>query len=207
MDCPRRWISFASFAALFALAFALGCAGPPIPAPIEGLPVCPDFTTGGAKMEGGLRYPVRLRVLDGKTVLFKTVISGLRHPDDPRPKTYIADDNARYQVEWGQCENPRAPRSASEQARTGKGHDKSRESEGSGYDCGEAKIYKTDVLDTKKRDRASHVITFAPPPNAACWTGELAPPAITADAGAPVAEVGADAGADAGAATDAGATR
>jgi hypothetical protein len=190
MLCSRR--SF-SFAALAALAFALGsgCAGPPIPAPIEGLPVCADFTTGGAKMEGGLRYPVRLRVLDGKTVLYKTVISGLRRPDDARPKTYIADDNAHYQVEWAQCANPRAPRSATDSARTGKTHEKPHESEVVGYECGEATVYKSEVLTTRKHDRASHVITFAPPPNPTCWAGEVAAaPAITVDAGAPPTDDG-----------------
>jgi hypothetical protein len=200
MHCPCRLVPFA---ALSALAFALGCAGPPIPAPIEGLPVCPDFTTGGAKMEGGLRYPVRLRVLDGKTVLYKTVISGLRRPDEPPPKTYIADDNAHYQVEWGQCQNPRAPRSASDRERSTKTHEKPRESENVAYDCGEATVYKSEVLTTRKRDRASHVITFVPPPNAACWEGEVAPAAtpLAADAGAPASDAGAPS--DAGA-TDAG---
>lgn len=193
--------------ALLPLAFALGCAGPPIPAPIEGLPVCPDFTTGGAKMEGGLRYPVRMRVLEGKTVLFKTVLSGLRHPDDPRPKTFIADDNAHLQVEWAQCANPRAPRPVSEAAHTAKPHDRAHEGEG-GYECGEATVYKSDVLETKKGDRASHVITFVPPPNAACWAGEVAPAAPVIDAGAPAADAAeaADAGGviDAGGVADAG---
>src|SRR6516225_8954097 len=91
--------------ALSALALALGCAGPPIPAPIEGLPVCPDFMSGNTKMEGSLRYPVRLKVLDGSNVLFRIVLSGLRRPDDPIPRSFVADDNARYTLEWAQCAN------------------------------------------------------------------------------------------------------
>jgi hypothetical protein len=203
-------------AALIALAFASACAGPPIPAPVEDLPVCPDFTVGHAKMEGSLRYPVRMRVLDGKTQVSKIVISGLRRPEDPKPHTFIADDNAEYTIEWAQCGNERAPRSVADLAHeTGKA--KQHESD-TAYDCGAATVYKTDKLVTKKGDKASHVVKFAPPPNAACWVSETAPAAPqkqgAADAGAPAAaavDAGAavaDAGvaaADAGVAADAGA--
>src|ERR1700677_1117094 len=102
--------------ALPAPALALGCAGPPIAAPIEGIVVCPDFSSGNTKMEGGLRFPVRLTVLDGKNVLYRTIITGLRAADAPKPHSYIADDSTRYTAEWAQCGNPRAPRSASELA-------------------------------------------------------------------------------------------
>jgi hypothetical protein len=184
---------------IVALALALGCAGPRIPAPIEGLPVCPDFTLGHTKMEGGLQFPVRLRVLDGKTLLFKTVIPGLRHPDDPRPQSYVADDNASYRVEWAQCSNARAPRAASDLAPGAKAHDRAREGEGSSYECGEATVYKGDgVLTTRKGDKASHVITFVPPPNPACWIDEATPPPVTEiDAGGPMLDAG-TVGTDAG---------
>jgi hypothetical protein len=198
--------------ALSALALALGCAGPPIAAPIEGIVVCPDFTSGKTKMEGGLRYPVRLTVKDsGKNVLYRTILTGQRTPDAPKPQSFIADDNARHTVEWEQCSNPRAPRSLAELSRSPKAREKAQanEVEGTTYDCGEATMYKPDgVLETKKHDRASHVITFVPPPNPECWAGEVTPPA----GGAPAADAGAgpvagDAGAaeDAGAAADAGA--
>ncbi len=193
MNRPRRLFALP---ALSALALALGCAGPRIPAPIEGLPVCPDFSVGHTKMAGSLRFPVRLRVLDGKTLLFKTVISGLRHPDDPRPQSYIADDNASYTVEWAQCNNPRAPRAVTEiQAAAPKGRDKVRESETSNYECGEGTVYKADaVLATRKGDKASHVITFLPPPNPACWVDEAGPPPAVAaapvDAGAAPVDAG-----------------
>ena len=213
MDRLRRLVALpALFPALLPFALALGCAGPPISAPIEGIPVCPDFTTGKARMEGSLRFPVRLRVLDGESVLYRTIISGLRTPDAPKPYSFIADDNAKYRVEWAQCSNPRAPHSATERALGQKARDKAHDGEGTAYDCGEAVVYKKDgVLETKKGDRASHVITFLAPPDAACWAGE-APPASgpsaePSDAGAGTAGLAGDAGAmtDAGATTDAAA--
>jgi hypothetical protein len=207
---PRPCRTFA-LTALSLVALGAGCAGPPIPSPIEGLPVCPDFVTGNAPMEGGLRYPVRLRVLEGKTVLYKTVLPGLRHADDPTPKTYIVDDNAKYTVEWAQCSNPHAPRSVAELTHGPKGRDHAREGDGAAYDCGEPKVYKGDgVLQTHKGDRASHVITYVPPPDPECWTGEAKGAPVPADAGAPVADPAmTDGGAapvtgDAGAPVDAG---
>jgi hypothetical protein len=180
-------------AALVALALASACAGPPIPAPIEGLPVCADFGAGHAKMAGSLRHPVRLRVMDGKTQVTRIIILGLRHPDDPPQKTYIADDNAEYTVEWAQCASERAPRSVTELAHdTAKARDKVRESD-TAYECGEATVYKTDKLVTKKGDRSSHVLKFVPPPDAACWTAPPAPPAAASaqpDAGAPASDAG-----------------
>jgi hypothetical protein len=206
MDRLRR---LAVLPALTALALASGCAGPPIPAPIEGIPVCTDFESGGTKMAGGLRYPVRLRVLEGKTVLFKTVITGRRSADEPPPYSFIADDNLKLTVEWAQCSNEHAPRVATPHKKT-KSKERPRDDEGTSYECGEANVYKADgVLQTRKGDASSHVITFVPPPNAACWAGQAPAPAATADAGAPDAAVPSeDAGvSDAGAAaTDAGAT-
>jgi hypothetical protein len=185
------------------LALASGCAGPPVPSPVEDLPICPDFEAGKTKMEGSLRHPVRMRVTEGKAQISKLVISGLRKPDDAKPRTFIVDDNAEYAVEWAQCANERAPRTATEVAKdTAKAREKLRETE-TGYECGEVKVYKTDKLVTKKHDPASHVIHFAPPPDAECWKPAAPPPPPPA---APSAVV--DAGAapvDAGAAaTDAG---
>src|SRR6476620_11931 len=102
--------------ALLALAASVGaCAGTPIPAPIEGEPVCPDIdigTTHATKMIGGLTYPVRLRILDGKNVMMKMILSGKRLPGDASAHTLLPDDNAEYTLEWAQCENVRAPRPA-----------------------------------------------------------------------------------------------
>ncbi|APR76305.1 Hypothetical protein A7982_01652 [Minicystis rosea] len=209
-------------ATLVALAFSSACAGPPIPTPLDDLPVCADFEQGHTKMEGSLRFPVRMRVLDGKTPVSKVIISGLRRPQDPRPRTFLVDDNAEYTIEWAQCSNERAPRSVADAAHdTSKNKDKIRGENETGYDCGEATVYKTEKLVTKKGDKASHAVKFVPPPNPACWAGELkvVPPPPAVDAGAPEAldagTAATDAGAaaidggaaaaDGGAATDAGA--
>jgi hypothetical protein len=212
MDRSRRLPALPALVTFASLALAFGCAGPPIAAPIDGIPVCPDFTLGHARMEGSLRHPVRLRVMDGKTLLYRTIIDGLRHPEDPGPRSFISDDNAKFTVEWAQCSNERAPRSAADVATEkkdnpkprdkarDKAREKAREGEGTAYDCGEVKIYKADgVLETKKGDRASHVIHFLPPPDTTCWVDEaVAPPPGAGDTNAP------DAGAAPAAETDAG---
>ena len=177
------------------LTLTAACAGPPIPAPVEGVPVCADFELGRARMEGTLRHPVRMRVLEGKTVLFKHMITGLRRADDPRPRTLIIDDNAEYTVEWAQCANERAPRSISDAAHaSGKARDKGHEPE-TGYDCGEATVYKTEKLVTRKHDSASHTITFAAPPEASCWQGDAASPNAPAPTVAALMDGGTDAAA------------
>jgi hypothetical protein len=153
-----------------------GCAGPPIPAPIEGEPICPDIEIGAAhaKMLGGLTYPVRLRILEGKNVMMKMILNGKRLPGDPSSHTLLPDDNAEYVLEWAQCANERAPRHASTNPKSrGAGKDTT------AFDCGDAVVYKTDKLVTKKHDAASHAFTFPPPPKAQCWVGE-APPATPA---------------------------
>ena len=162
-----------------------GCAGPPIPAPIEGEPVCPDIEIGAAhaKMLGGLTFPVRLRILEGKNVMMKMVLSGKRTPGDASSHTLLPDDNAEYVLEWAQCSNERAPRHATPNPKSrGAGKDTT------AYDCGEPVVYKTDKLVTKKHDAASHTFAFPSPPKVGCWAGEappttpLAPPAPPAPA-------------------------
>jgi hypothetical protein len=184
--------------ALLVLALGLGCAGAPFAAPLEGEPVCPDFKQGSVLMAGGLRYPVRVQVLDGKHVLFKTLLPGLRTAGEKKPSTFIVDDNAEYTVEWAQCENEKAPHEASAATHERKARGKMREDEGAGYECGEAKVYKTEKLVTKKHDPASHVLKFAPPPKPDCWAGEAPAAAPTAAPEAPPPAAGApspDAGA------------
>lgn len=183
------------------LALAAGCAGPPIPAPIEGEPVCPDVEIGAAhtKMQGGLRFPVQVKVMEGKTLVFRTIVKGLRSADDRKTHTFFVDDNQEFTIEWAQCSNERAPRpvpSAHE------AKDKSKDKEVATYDCGEARVYKTEKLVTKKGDKGSHKLTFPAPPNAACWAGEAPGAPNAADAGAPDAAASPQ-GEDAGSAMDA----
>jgi hypothetical protein len=203
MAPTRRSIALSS---LSLVALAVGCAGPPIPAPIEGEPVCPDVEIGSAhtKMQGGLLYPVRLRILDGKNLMMKLVMPGKRQASDPGAHSLIPDDNAEYTLEWAQCPNERAPRAAGDNPKS-----KVKSKDGTAYECGDAVVYKTETLATKKHDAASHKITFAPPPRMECWTSEApAAPALPATGGAaptPVPPASAAAAASAPVVADAGA--
>ncbi|MBK8259093.1 MAG: hypothetical protein IPK82_41360 [Polyangiaceae bacterium] len=203
--------SLSLFAASFAFVPVMlcACAGPPLTSPIEGEPVCPDFEVGAAKtkMSGGLRFPVQVTLKRGSTVVFKTTVVGLRSDKDTATRILLSDDNETYTVEWGQCENERAPAAVEGKGRDTKGAAK--------YECGTATAYKTDQLVTKKGDAKSHVLAFAAPPNPACLAGTAPPP--PADAGAPdasgddasapdAATEMPDAGADAEPPNDAGAT-
>jgi hypothetical protein len=197
-----------ALSAVVLFALAAGCAGPPIPSPIEGEPVCPDVTIGTARtaMIGGLRYPVRLRILDGKSPILKMILGGLRTADETPARTLIADDDSEYTVEWAQCPNERAPRPIDKNTKPKdpRNADKSaRVLETAAYECGEAVVYKTTTLATKKGDAGSHTLKFEAPPKAECWVSD-APPAAP-DAGAPPPEnAPAPADADAGAGGDAG---
>lgn len=156
---------------------SLSCAGNPIPSPIENEIVCTDFEVGAAhtKMEGSLKHPVRLRILDGKAVIMKMILPGLRDAATTPARSLIADDNDSYTLEWAQCENERAPKPARGGAKDKESRDVTH------YECGEATVYKTDTLTTKKHDAPSHKIQFAPPPEAVCWTTAL----FSGDAPAP----------------------
>lgn len=201
-------------------ALAVGCAGPPIPVPIQGEPVCADFEFGVArtKMTGSLRLPVRLRILEGQTVMMRTILSGKRSAADAAARSFIPDDNAVFTVEWAQCPNERAPTPVSdEHAKPGPA--KLAPLETGAYECGEAVVYQTDKITTKKGDAASHAIVFVPPPKPECWESDAKPapapapaPSAAASASAAPAEAAPgvkDAGdGDSGAsAADAGATK
>ncbi|WP_437321041.1 hypothetical protein [Sorangium sp. So ce385] len=182
--------------ALLLLASA-ACGGPPTPSPVEGEPICPDFEVGAtrAQMRGSLRFPVALTVRDGKDPITRATLTGRRSKDDPVSRILLADEDAEYELEWAQCENERAPR-----ART-----LSRETKDTAeYACGNATVYKTDKLVTRKGDAASRTVHFAAPPKPECWESEL-PAAAPAPSPAAVAEPApADASAEP-AAADAGA--
>ncbi len=177
-------LALSSLALLALGTTVVACAGTPIPAPIEGEPVCADIdigTTHATKMIGGLTYPVRLRILDGKNVMMKMILSGKRLPSDPSSHTLLPDDNAEYALEWAQCANVRAPRPATAPSKT-----RHAGKDTTAYDCGEAVVYKTDKLVTKKHDAASHAFSFSTPPKADCWSGEVAPAAPVVPPAPPV---------------------
>lgn len=163
-------MKLSSSSLLVALALVLSaCSGPPIPTPLTGEPVCEDFEIGAtkARLEGGLKNPVLLTVKEGESTLFKSTLLGLRTPKSTPTRVLLPDDDGEYTVEWAQCANTRAPRS-SEASRDTKHATKTT----TAYECGEAKVYKTETLKTKKGDRATHALTFPAPPNPQCWTSE-----------------------------------
>ncbi len=176
----RSWLVLAT---LSLGALVVGCSGPPVPSTITGEPVCPDYSIGlgGTKLRGGLRFPVRVTILDDDDPVTKAIVYGKRAEGDPSPKVALPDKNAEYKVEWAQCANEHAT------AAVAATKSKSLRGEGStSYDCGEAKPYKTATLVTKKGDPSSHALAFEAPPGMECWAD--AKPQDAADAGAPDAE-------------------
>jgi hypothetical protein len=157
-------------------------------------------------MVGSLRFPVRLRILEKADVVMKTILRGKRTAEEAPARSFIPDDNVEYTVEWAQCENERAPLPVSEENAKPGTPKLPQASEVNAYECGEAAVYKTDKLVTRKGDIASHALTFVPPPKPECWVSEAEVPKALAipDAGAPSAPEAAqkeatDAGEDASA--------
>jgi hypothetical protein len=168
--------------------FAAACSGPPVPSPIGGEPVCTDFEVGvghATKMRGGLRFPVTLSVKQGKTVVGHATLRGLRSEKDKPASISLPDGNEEYTVEWAQCENETAPRPVTtEHAKKGAPD----RGETAHYECGNATVYKTDKLVTKKGDISTHALTVPAPPKPACWVGDVAAkPASSGSAEAPPA--------------------
>jgi hypothetical protein len=142
-------------------------------------------------MEGGLRHPVRLRILDGSTVLFKALLLGKTSPSDRGVRSFIIDASDTYTVEWAECSNERAPRTLAAASRDKRGRESAAaRDEGTVYECGDAKVYKTEKLRTVRANPASHVVHFQAPPGMACWASDVAVSADR-DAGAPETDAGA----------------
>lgn len=154
-------------------------------------------------MQGSLRYPVMLTVLDGSTVIMKTMILGRRAETDQVKRILLTDSDDEYTVQWSQCENERAPRPVSGGADV---------KETLKYECGKEEVYSTGQLATKKGDLSTHALTFVPPPKSECWMSDVPETALAdagspADASAPDMDAGGvdDGGADGGeASSDAG---
>lgn len=164
-----------------------GCSGPPVATGVTAEPVCPDFEVGAAhtKMRGGLRVPVALVVKDGDDVIMRTTVYGLRHDKDLPTRVVLPDANEEYTVEWGQCENERAPRAVDDATTPAPKSTAAPRREGVvDYECGKSVVYKTDKLVTARGNPASHALTYPPPPKPECWQSD-APAAAPPDAGAP----------------------
>lgn len=165
---------------LSSVASVFGCSGPPVPSAITGEPLCTDYSigVGGAKLRGGLRLPVRVTILDDKDPVTKVLVFGKHSESDPNPRLVLPDKNAEYKVEWSQCVNEHATAPANATKAKSLRTDST-----AAYDCGEATVYKTATLVTKKGDPASHALVFEAPPKPECWTDTK--PDEVADAGAP----------------------
>jgi hypothetical protein len=181
------------------------CGGPLVPSPIEGEPICPDFEIGAthAAMRGSLRFPVSIAVREGTTPITRATLSGRRTQGDPPSRVLLADADAEYEIDWAQCENQRAPRALT------LSHPSKEKAE---YECGNAPVYRTEKLVTRKGDAASRTVKFVAPPKLECWESEVPraePPPAPAAAPEAIDAGAADAGGEAavhGGATDAGAT-
>jgi hypothetical protein len=187
---------FRSSLAVVTFSFAgsvVGCSGPPVPSSITGEPVCADYSigAGGVKLRGGLRFPVRVTIVDDDDPVAKVLVFGKHAESDPNPRLVLPDKNAEYKVEWSQCANERATTAVNASKAKSLRTDSSMT-----YDCGEATPYKTATLVTKKGDRASHALAFEAPPKPDCWMDTK--PVDVADAGAPDAAAPVNDVADAG---------
>jgi hypothetical protein len=143
---------------------AAACSGPPVPTPLEFEPVCAGYKDkAGQPMLGGMRVPVVLTLKDGAGHEAQRVtLLGLPGPTAPKTPILLPDKDAEYAVEWAQCANKRPERPLAAGPDTA-------------WQCGEATVYKTAKLVTKKGDLGTHKLAFAVPPDATCWIGELPP--------------------------------
>lgn len=141
------------------------CQTPSAPSLIKGEPVCRDVKQAGETLKGGLKQPVRLRVLLKKEVTATIMIYGLPE-SSPQPTRFLLPDaNETYTLEWGQCKGERAlttydPRDKAAAQKSG--------SSGT-FLCNEVDIYKEAEHTTKKGDASTHEIALETPPNPACW--------------------------------------
>jgi hypothetical protein len=170
-------------AAVALVVVAPGCDGPSAPVTMKGEPVCADFELGASrtKMQGGLKQPVRMRVLEDGDPIATVTVTGLRTAQSQRTRFLLPDSNAEYEVEWAQCANQRGTSPVGNDAakKPGPAIADSR------YECGEAKVYATEKLVTKRGEGQSRSVTMPPPPNPACWEDEVPPSSASAAPSAP----------------------
>jgi hypothetical protein len=139
-------------------------------------------------MKGGLRHPIRLRVLDGDSAVATVMLSGIPKAGPPT-RFLLPDTNVEYTLEWTQCSDERAPIPLAASAGIHRGEASTH------YECGDAKPYATVKFSTKKGDASTHELPMEPPPDPSCWSGGSTAPAPTASASASAAP-SADAPAD-----------
>jgi hypothetical protein len=145
----------------FAAVLVLACKGPSLPSSVTEEPVCAPFDQAGEHMRGGLKQPVRLRVLSGKEVIATVMVYGRSGETAPPTRFLLPDATKEYTVEWTQCPNERAPSP----------HDPNEKKPARGaaaYICENAEPYATGKHSTKSGEPATHDLALPPPPAADC---------------------------------------
>lgn len=147
--------------ALFGVASCLcSCKGPSLPSSVTEEPVCTPFDQAGQHMRGGLKQPVRLRVLSGSEVIATVMVYGKSGDGAPPTRFLLPDADKEYTVEWTQCPNERAPSP----------HDPNdkKANQGAGYECQSAEPYATGKHSTKSGDPSTHNVALPAPPSGDC---------------------------------------
>ncbi len=146
---------------LGAAMLGFGCKGPSLPSSVTEEPVCAPFEQAGEHMRGGLKQPIRLRVLSGSEVIATVMVYGKSGATSPPTRFLLPDATKEYTFEWTQCPNERAPSP----------HDPNEKKPSRGaapYVCEDAEPYETAKHSTKSGDPATHDIALPPPPAADC---------------------------------------
>jgi hypothetical protein len=112
-------------------------------------------------MLGGVRVPVVMTIRRGQAEVQRTTLFGLPSSKGSGTQILLPDADAEYAVEWAQCAHQRPERPRKD------GPDPA-------WQCGEAKVYRTDKLVTRKGDAGTHKLAYALPPDATCWIGDVA---------------------------------
>ncbi len=157
------------------------CSASRVAAPIEGEPVCANFEVGAAhtKFKGALKFPVKVTVLDGSSVVSERIVLGKRKAEDPPAKLVVEDTDETYTIHWAQCANQFAPRRVNQ--KRGRINDNLTQ-----YDCGDAKVYKEHKLEVRAGDVQSRRLKWLAPPNGECLISRV-PPSASASASASAA--------------------
>jgi hypothetical protein len=159
----RRAPLLATLLCALSSALPAACSSPSAPALIKEEIVCSGFEQGGQKMRGGLKQPVRLRVMEDDEAVATVMLFGV--PDDKHPTRFLLPDKEEeYTLEFAQCQNVRAPQPDDGNKGASKG--------GVQFVCNEPAVYTTVKHTTKKGDAASMEIAFPAPPIADCWQGQ-----------------------------------
>ncbi|MBM4360703.1 MAG: hypothetical protein FJ096_21560 [Deltaproteobacteria bacterium] len=159
---------------LAALLVGAGCTSARVTAKIDGEPVCADFELGATrtKLKGALKRPVKVTVLDGKTVLSERVVLGKRAASDPASVLVVQDESETYTIRFAQCANEFAPQPLGASV----DKDTKRRDDHTMYDCGDATVYKELQVEVKSGKPETRVVAWQAPPDAACLGADAAAP-------------------------------